>query len=89
MDSGRAQAAPAIRAVACLLGLDFVALRWERFDLLISRDRFFEQGVQLFLGLLHEESFRDLAKGLEGYDLTRCGKLVFPQQGNLDQGERE
>ena len=34
---GKADAAPAIRPVAELLGLDFIPLRWERFDLLINR----------------------------------------------------
>jgi putative molybdopterin biosynthesis protein len=80
--SGRADAAPAIRAVADLLGLDFIPLRWERYDLLISRKRFFEQGVQLFLDLLHESSIKDLVKGLGGYDLSLCGKMIFPFQSH-------
>ena len=85
--SGRADAAPAIRPVASLLGLGFIPIRWERYDLLISKDRFFEQGVQLFLGLLHEHSFRNLAQELEGYDLSLCGKMVFPQQSKLNREE--
>ncbi|MFW2365856.1 MAG: substrate-binding domain-containing protein, partial [Desulforhopalus sp.] len=60
--SGKADAAPAIRAVAGLLGLDFIPLRWERFDLLILRERFFEKTIQNFIGLLHEKAFRQLAK---------------------------
>ncbi len=83
--SGRADAAPAIRPIAYLLGLGFIPIRWERYDLLISKDRFFEQGVQLFLGLLHEHSFRNLARELEGYDLSLCGKMVFPQQSKLNR----
>ena len=78
--SGKIDAAPAIRPVANLLGLDFIPLRWERYDLLVAKGRFFEQGVQLFLGLLHEPSFRELTDGLSGYDLTLCGKMLFPQQ---------
>lgn len=78
--AGRADAAPGIRAVAGLLGLDFLPLRWERFDLLISKQRFFERKVQLFLGVLHEKSFLDLVETLEGYDLSLCGRVVFPQQ---------
>lgn len=78
--SGKADAAPGIRAVAGLLGLDFMTLRWERFDFLILKERFFDQGVQLFLRLLHEPLFRDLAQDLEGYDLDLCGKVIFPQQ---------
>lgn len=76
--SGRADAAPAIRAAAGLLGLDFLPLRWERFDLLIARDCFFDKGVQKFISLLHEESFRELAVSFEGYDISLCGKMLFP-----------
>ena len=78
--SGRADAGPAIQAVARLLDLDFLPLRWERFDLLIQKERFFEKRVQLFLGLLHDNAFRDLAEDLTGYDLAMCGKMVFPQE---------
>ena len=78
--SGRADAGLAIKPVAGLLGLDFIPVRWERYDLLISKEHFFEQGVQLFLGLLHETQFRDIAQKLDGYDLSLCGKMVFPQQ---------
>ena len=85
--SGRADMAPAIRPVAGLLGLDFIPLRWERFDFLISKDHFFEQGVQLFLSLLHEAQFRDLAVKLDGYDLSLCGKMVFPKQSQFKTEE--
>lgn len=76
--SGRADAGPGIRVVAGLLDLDFIPLRWERFDFLIQKDRFFERGVQLFLGFLNEPIFRDLEANLAGYDLDLCGKMVFP-----------
>jgi len=85
--SGQADVGPAIRPVATLLGLDFIPLRWERYDLLISKDRFFEQGVQLFLGMLHEVPFRELAQDLDGYDLCMCGKMVFPQQSKRNNDE--
>ncbi len=76
--AGHADVAPAIQAVAGLLGLDFIPLRWERFDLLILRERFFERAIQNFIGLLHEESFRELAGTYEGYDVSLCGKMLFP-----------
>ncbi len=85
--SGRADAAPAIKPVAGLLGLDFIPVRWERYDLLISKEHFFEEGVQLFFGLLHEPQFREIAEKLEGYDLSLCGKMVFPQQKTLNKEE--
>jgi putative molybdopterin biosynthesis protein len=84
MLSGRADAGPGIRAVAGLLNLDFIPLRWERFDFLIQKDRFFERGIQLFLGFLSEPSFRELVNDLPGYDLSLCGKMVFPHDATQE-----
>jgi excisionase family DNA binding protein len=84
--SGRADVGPGIRAVAGLLGLDFVPLRWERYDLLISKERFFDPGVQLFLGLLPDRDFRALADQLEGYDVSSSGKMVYPDQDGALKG---
>ncbi|MDM8552997.1 helix-turn-helix transcriptional regulator [Desulfobacterales bacterium HSG2] len=78
--AGHADAGPGIRPAASLLGLDFIPIRWERYDLLIAKDRFFDQGIQLFLGLLHEKAFSDAAGDFEGYDVSLSGKMVFPYQ---------
>lgn len=83
--SGRADAAPAIRAVAGMLGLDFLPIRWERFDLLVSRERFFEKGIQAFLSLLHEEAFRRLAESMSGYDISLCGKMIYPDNFTVEE----
>jgi len=77
--SGRADIGPAIHAVASLLDLDFLPLGWERFDLLIPKDGFFAEGVQMFLDLLHSGDFHKMAKDLAGYDLSLSGKMVYPQ----------
>lgn len=78
--AGRADAGPCIKPVASLLGLEFIPVRWERYDLLITKERFFDKGVQLFIGLLHEQAFIDLAKNLDGYDVNTSGKVIFPQE---------
>ena len=78
--SGKADIAPAIRAVAGMLDLDFIPLRWERFDLIISRERFFERSIQDFVALLHEKEFRQLAGKFSGYDVSLCGKMLFPDK---------
>jgi excisionase family DNA binding protein len=78
--AGRADAGPAIKPVASLLGLEFIPVRWERYDLLITKEKFFDKGVQLFIGLLQEQSFCDLAKMFDGYDVNLSGKIVFPQE---------
>ncbi|MGD2271076.1 MAG: helix-turn-helix transcriptional regulator [Desulfobacterales bacterium] len=75
----RAQAGLGIRAVAAILGIGFVPLRWERYDLLISKERFFDAGVQRFLALLQEGEFKNLVEDAFGYDLKLSGKMVYPE----------
>jgi molybdate-binding protein len=76
--SGKAHAGPGIRAVAAMLDLDFLPLRWERYDLMVDKDRFFDEGIQRFLGVLHEAPFKETAAALSGYDLSLTGKMVYP-----------
>jgi len=77
--SGRADAGPAIRAVAKLLDIDFIPLRWERFDLMIGKEHFFDEGIQRFLGILHETGFQKAAsREFAGYDVSASGQMVFP-----------
>ncbi len=78
--SGRADAGPGIRPVASLLGLDFIPIRWERYDLLITRERFFDKGVQNFLGLVLAPEFKDIAQSIDGYDTGTAGKMVYSQE---------
>ncbi len=77
--AGRADVGPAIEAVAGALDLGFLPLRWERFDLLVSKDVFFERAIQSFFGLLQSEHFKETGKGIQGYDLTLAGKIVFQE----------
>lgn len=76
--SGKADTGPCIQPVAELLGLEFLPLRWERYDLLIPKERFFDPPVQSFLSLLHDSAFRKLADEFQGYDLSISGKTIFP-----------
>ena len=76
--TGKADAGPAIRIVAQIFGLDFIPVRWERFDLLISKQRFFDKSIQTFLSLLYEQKFKDLVRPKDGYDLSLSGKMVYP-----------
>lgn len=76
--AGRADAGPAIRAVAGMLDLGFVPLRWERYDLLVAKERFFEPAVQRLVGLLTDPEFREVAATLLGYDVSQSGKMIYP-----------
>ena len=77
--AGNAHAGPGIQPIAEQLGLDFIPWRWERYDLLIQKERFFDRPIQLFLGLLHEERFHQMAGRYPGYDTADSGKMIFPQ----------
>jgi excisionase family DNA binding protein len=77
--SGNADAGPGIKPVAGVLGLDFIPVCWERFDLLIAKDRFFDQGIQFFLSLLKGKIIQAAAEEYGGYDLSMTGKMVYPE----------
>jgi len=77
--AGRADAGLCIHAVAGLLDLDFVPLRWESYDLMIFKERFFDANVQNFLGLLRDQEFFKLAGSLQGYDVQLSGRMLFPK----------
>jgi len=87
--AGRADAGPGIRAVADVLDIGFIPLRWERYDLMISKERFFDKGVQLFLSLLHESAFRKLVNDSSGYDLELTGKVIYPAGNSSKRVEKK
>lgn len=76
--SGRADAGPAIRAVADTLDLSFIPFHWECFDLLINKEMFFARNVQSFLSLLADRRFKELAAEIAGYDVSKSGQMVYP-----------
>ncbi|MDY6823507.1 MAG: helix-turn-helix transcriptional regulator [Thermodesulfobacteriota bacterium] len=76
----RANAGMAIETAALTLGLDFIPVGWERYDLLVAKPNFFDKPVQLFCGLLSEPDFSETAKTLGGYDTGISGRIVFPEQ---------
>lgn len=79
--AGRADVGPGIQTVARTLDLGFLPLRWERFDLLVSKKVFFEKSIQSLFGILQSEAFKEAAADLTGYDLSIAGKIVF-QEGS-------
>ena len=74
--SGRCDVGLATRTTAHLLGLDFVPLVRERFDMVVPKDRFFTAGIQRLLGVVGSREFRDRVSALGGYDVTESGRIV-------------
>jgi excisionase family DNA binding protein len=73
---GAADVGLATRTTAQLLGLDFIPLTRERFDMLVPKDRFFARGIQLLLGIVGSREFRERVGTLGGYDLTESGRII-------------
>ena len=65
-----------IRAVASMLGLDFIPLSWERYDFLIREEYFFNEGIQRFLGLFRDPVYLKLVSKFDGYDMSQSGKIL-------------
>jgi len=74
--SGVATCGLGIRAAARALGLDFVPLEKERYDLVIPLAYLDTGPLQKLLGLLADARFRDAVAALPGYDVTLMGVRV-------------
>lgn len=73
---GRADAGLGVLAAARALGLDFVPLARERYDLVIPREHFESPALQALLATIRGEDFQRDAAALGGYDLSETGQIV-------------
>jgi len=73
--SGRADCGIATRSVAQLLGLGFLSLNWERFDLVLRQRDYFLPGPQALFHFLRSPAFRTRADELGGYDPNVLGNV--------------
>jgi putative molybdopterin biosynthesis protein len=71
-----ADAGVATRATARMLGLDFISLTQERFDILIRKERFFSPGIKTLLEIVGSREFRTRVEAMGGYDTSESGRLI-------------
>jgi molybdate-binding protein len=71
-----ADAGIASGAAARLLGLDFIPLTRERFDIVIPEARFFSPRVQALLEIVGSRDFRSRVETLGGYDTSDSGRMI-------------
>ena len=74
--AGVADAGLGIRAAAVALGLDFIPIGYEQYDLLLNLDS--EEELILLGDILRSSAFRQEVERLGGYDLTDAGKVITP-----------
>ena len=79
--SGRADCGLGVRAAATALGLDFIPVAIEPYQLVIPT-RFFEHPLlQPLRHLMEDEPFRRAVEGLPGYDVRKMGQIVAQYTG--------
>jgi putative molybdopterin biosynthesis protein len=73
---GAADAGVAVRSVADALGLGFVPLVRERFDLVVPKDAFFRPAVQAVVDAARSDAFGAGLARLGGYDSGQSGRVL-------------
>jgi putative molybdopterin biosynthesis protein len=64
-------------SVSKLLGLSFIPLTQESFDMLLDQSTFFERGIQAFIEILNSKEFRGRVENLGSYDFRNSGKILY------------
>ena len=77
VQSGRADCAVGIRAAAGALGLAFLPLGEERYDLVMLETTFVSGIVAPLLALLEDKAFRSAIDALPGYQTRPMGRILF------------
>ncbi len=77
--SGTADVGLGILAAARALGLDFIPLLPERYDLVVPETTFADARFQTLLSVIRSPEFQTAATALGGYDLKDCGTILWEQ----------
>jgi len=67
-------------AVSKLLGLPFIPITQESFDMILDQSTFFEKGVQAFMEVLNSQEFRNRVERLGSYDFKNSGKVLYSKK---------
>jgi len=75
--SGEADAGIATVAVSRLMGLHFIAVTQENFDMVLGQSTYFNRGVQALMEVLKSPGFRERFEHLGGYGFEDSGKILY------------
>jgi putative molybdopterin biosynthesis protein len=75
--SGEADVGIASAAISKLLGLSFLPITSEYFDMILDQSTYFQPGVQSFIETLNAASFRNRVEKIGGYDFKDSGKILY------------
>ncbi len=75
--SGVADCGMAVRSAAIALGLDFISIGWERYDLVVPATQLEHPVVKQVLSIVNSGEFRSALGAQPGYDVRETGTVVF------------
>lgn len=75
--NGDADCGVATRSVANAVGLDFVSLVWEHFDLVVRQRDYYGAPLQQFFSFLQTDAMRRHAESAGGYDISETGRVRY------------
>lgn len=73
---GRVYVGLGVLSAARALGMDFVPLRNEQYDLVIPRESYDSALLQPFLTLIRSQAFQQHVEALGGYDVSTMGEVI-------------
>ena len=79
--SGRADCALGVRAAAVALGLEFIPVGVEQYDLIIPKAFAEDERMQALLDVVRSEDFRKEVSAMGGYDTSRSGDVLWEYDG--------
>ena len=93
MAAGRVDVGLGILSAANAMGLDFVPLLTEQYDLVIPAELYESDLLQPLLAVIREDDFALEVEALGGYDTSTMGHVVarvgpgrLPSQGEIERG---
>ena len=75
--SGEADAGIATVAVSRLMGLHFIPVTRENFDMVLGQSTYFSNGIQALMEVLRSPGFRERFERLGGYGFEDAGKILY------------
>ena len=75
--SGEADAGLATVAVSRLMGLHFIPVTREDFDMALGQSTYFHRGIQALMDILRSPGLRDRFEKLGGYGFEDSGKILY------------
>ena len=79
--SGRADAGLGVRSAAAALGLDFVSVGVEEYDLVIPLRYAEDARIKALFDVIRSEAFRQQVRSMGGYGTDRTGEILWEYDG--------